>query len=110
MQQGKNKWVTNRRFNMKKRISDQENKLDVKEKEILELQNEKLILQEKVNEMESEKQDTKCNRKTYAPIMRMMVYDAIVAQVPTYNIPDLIAKISLRCGVTLTDVPKEICL
>ena len=37
----------------------------------------------------------------------MMVYDAIVCQVPTYNIPDLITKISRRCGVTLTEVPQR---
>ena len=32
---------------------------------------------------------TKPGGKTYTPTMCMMVYDAIVCQVPTYNIPDL---------------------
>ena len=37
----------------------------------------------------------------------MMAFDAIVAQVPTYNTTELITKISCRCGVTLTDVPRR---
>ena len=41
----------------------------------------------------------------YSPDMRMKVFDHIVAQVPTKNIPDLIAKNASRSGITLTNVP-----
>ena len=57
-----------------------------------------LEIAEKLMQLRSKKPNV---MGTYAPIMRIMVYDAIVAQVLTYN---LIAKISLRHGVTLTDV------
>ena len=40
----------------------------------------------KVQVSQTEKQlQTKPGGKTYTPTMRMMVYDAIVCQVPTYN-------------------------
>lgn len=66
-------------------------------------------LEEKVQEMvdESKKQETKADGRTYSPEIHMMVFDAIVAQVPTYNITELITKISRRCGVTLKDVPRR---
>ncbi|KAK6186848.1 hypothetical protein SNE40_006116 [Patella caerulea] len=35
----------------------------------------------------------------------MKVFDCIVAQVPTKNIPDLLLKTSSRSGITLTNVP-----
>ena len=107
MQQGKNYWTTNR-LQFENRISDLQHKLDVKEREVLELQSEKLILEEKVQELESEKQlQAKPGGKTYTPTMRTMVYNAIACPVPTYNIPDLITKISWRSGVTLTEVPQR---
>ncbi|KAK6185673.1 hypothetical protein SNE40_007854 [Patella caerulea] len=42
-----------------------------------------------------------------SPEMRMMVYDAIVGQVPIVNIPGLTTKFAVRCGVTLKDVPNR---
>ena len=47
---------------------------------------------------------TKADGKGYNADMRMMVYDAEVDQVPTTNIPHLIKKIAIRCGVTLSDI------
>ena len=44
---------------------------------------------------------TKLDGKTYSP----EVYDAIVAGMPTKNMPSLIAKFAHRSGTTLTDVP-----
>ena len=35
----------------------------------------------------------------------MMVYDAIVDQVPTVNIHHMIEQFTWRCDITLTDVP-----
>ena len=49
--------------------------------------------------------DTKSDGRIYSPETRMMVFDAIVNQVPTNNIPKLIQKYSLRSGLTLKDVP-----
>ena len=48
---------------------------------------------------------TKADGKGYNADMRMMVYDAEVDQVPTTNIPHLIKKFAIRCGVTLSDIP-----
>ena len=94
-------------LSLQKKVKELEHKLSLKDKEILKLQNDNFILEEKVQEMvaESKKQETKEDGRTYSPEIRMMVFDAIVAQVPTYNITELITKISRRCGVTLIDVP-----
>ncbi|KAK2155808.1 hypothetical protein LSH36_230g00011 [Paralvinella palmiformis] len=37
--------------------------------------------------------------------IRMKVFDAIVAQVPTKHISSLIKRFSLRSGITSTDIP-----
>ena len=57
-----------------------------------------------MEELESGVELTKLNGKTYSPEMRMKVYDAIVAGVPTKNIPSLIAKFAHRSGKTLKNV------
>ena len=36
-----------------------------------------------------------------------MVYEALIQQVPTVNIPLLLEKLSLRLGVKLSDIPKR---
>jgi hypothetical protein len=63
------------------------------QKLIRRLENEKLELEETVEELRSHKtseKQTKKDGKTYSVATRMMVYDAVVNQVPTQNIPPLI--------------------
>ena len=47
--------------------------LEDKERQIRELQNEKMALEEKVKEMEEKSKDTKADGKTYSSDMRMVV-------------------------------------
>ena len=76
-----------------------------RDKIIVQLQDDKLTLQDRVEELESGVELTNLDGKTYSPEMRMKVYDAIVAGVPTKTIPSLIVKFAHRSGTTLTDVP-----
>jgi hypothetical protein len=73
------------------------------------LEDEKLQLEETVQELscllDNKKTTSKKDGKTYSMETRMMVYDCIVNQVPTKNIPTVIEKISARSGVKLKDVP-----
>ena len=48
---------------------------------------------------------TKKDGKTYSTDKRMSIYDAIVSQVPTQNIPSLIEKLSQRTGEKLSALP-----
>ena len=74
--------------------------------EIVGLQTEKCLLAEQVQEMtQAHVKTTKADGKSYCPDIRMMVYDAIVDQVPTVNIPHMIEQFTRRFDITLTDVP-----
>ena len=63
-------------------IQLQDDKLTLQDDKLT-LQDDKLTLQGRVEELESGVELTKLNGKTYSPEMRMKVYDAIVAGVPT---------------------------
>ena len=84
---------------------DLELKCHLKDMAIASLQEENVLLEEKIEDMEDMTKTTKSDGKGYNTSMRMMVYDAIVDQVPTTNIPHLINKFAMRCGVTLSDIP-----
>ena len=88
-----------------RREADLEREVVERDKVIVQLQDENLSLQDRVKELESGVELTKLDGKTYSPEMRMKAYDAIVAGVPTKNIPSLIVKFANRSGTTLTDVP-----
>ena len=67
-----------------------------------------MFLEEEVEELKRAKNEekiTKKDGKTYSTDMRMMIYDAIVNQVPTQNIPSLIEKYAQRTGEKLSAVP-----
>lgn len=51
------------------RIQELETKLELKELEIIHLQNKKLMLEEKIKELESEQKETKLDKKTYSADM-----------------------------------------
>jgi len=64
-------------------------KLQVKNETIRSLENEILILKEENEEFHSKDNSVKIknDNKTYSSMTRMMVFDHIVNQVPTANIP-----------------------
>ena len=71
------------------------------------LDSKKMVLEEMVQELSSAQKEKRMkeNGKTYSPDMRIMVYDAIVNQVPTQNIPLLIQSHANRTGENLDSIP-----
>lgn len=63
---------------IEEQVSQLNSSLVEKEAEIFNLQNEKNLLEEKIEDIEQGEKSTKSDGKTYSPEMRMMVYDAIV--------------------------------
>ena len=115
-----------KRYNKKKRVACQkisgsvstvpliehqklETLIGEKDNEIRTLQNEKLELEDEVNEMKMRKSivETKKDGKTYSVRTRMKVFDALVNQVPTENIPMVMEKFAKRSGETLANVPNR---
>ena len=83
-----------------------QNTLKEKDDIIRALQNEKLELQEKLEELQQNHEtNTMKDGKTYGISMRMTVYDAIINNVPTANIPQIINSSANRRGEILTSVP-----
>lgn len=85
-------------------IMDQEAALSLKDQRIRDLEAEMTALEERVLELES---GTACNKsgKTYPSSTRLLVYDAIVNQVPTASIPKLLLQFSRRFGCSMSEVP-----
>lgn len=82
------------------------NLLTEKDDEIRYLENETLCLKESItNEASVVEKKTKRDEKTFSLDMRQMVYDSIINQVPTKNIPVLIRRFAMRFGVKITAVP-----
>jgi len=81
------------------------NLLTEKDDEIRYLENETLCLKESItNEASVVEKKTKKDEKTCSLDMRQMVYDSIINQVPTKNIPVLIRSFAMRFGVKISDV------
>ena len=82
-------------------------KLTAKDEVITMLENRVLVLEEEIElkEATDKTKVTKKDGKTYSTDMRMSIYDAIVSQVPTQNIPSLIEKLSQRTGEKLSALP-----
>ena len=76
-----------------------------KDKEICSLQHENLVLEEQVRGLQAQSKEVKADGKSFSSNMRMMVFDAVINQVPTNNIPKLLEKFSARCGLNFSDVP-----
>lgn len=72
-------------------------------------ENELCELRDKLKEMEKERrtdeQMTKSDGKSYNSKTRMFVFDSIVNQVPTLNIPGLLQSFATRNNYTLSSVP-----
>lgn len=85
---------------LERQVKDKDATIDV-------LEYDRVVLEEQIKEMETAVKSTKSDGKSYSPNTRMMVYEALVCQTPTANIPRLIQKMSARCGVTLNDVPSR---
>ena len=81
-----------------------------KDEIICSLETEKLELEEKLEEIQliqAAERKTTIDEKTYNTQTRMMVYDSIVNQVPTQNIPSVIESHSRRTGQTMSRVPNR---
>ena len=78
----------------------------LKEEKIKSLQDENCVLLDKTDDMSSNVVTTKRGGKTYSSSTRMMVYDALVEQIPTQNISPLLKKVASRMGVEMKDFPK----
>lgn len=84
------------------------NIIKIKDGEIAALQNEKLILEETIQDLQKSQGDvkrSKKDRKTYSLDTRMTVYTSVINQVPTQNIPDVIAQFSEYSGERIDYVP-----
>ena len=82
--------------------------LGAKDERITSLEMENTCLQETLEELRknsAEEKRTKKDGKTYSVDTRLMVYDAIVGQVPSQNIPNLIEHFAKRAGENLKDIP-----
>lgn len=55
-----------------------------------------------VEVLQNQEKDTKRDDRTFDDSKRLMVYDCVVNQAPTQNIPVLINKLVERTGQTLT--------
>ena len=83
--------------------------LETKDKLNKQDENQILELQERIAELEKERntneKETKADGKMYSSETRMGVFDHIINQVPTQNVPTLIESAAKRRGETLTSVP-----
>lgn len=79
--------------------------LKLKNAAIVELQNDKLCLEDIIKSLKFAESSLEKRGKTYSLEMRMFVYDAIINNVPTRNVPPLIQTFNKRVGVNLGQVP-----
>ncbi|XP_070196680.1 uncharacterized protein, partial [Littorina saxatilis] len=86
-------------------------KLKQKDNDIRALDDDKAKLEEQIQRErqhnEKKKQAGKRDKKTYATQTRMIVYDCLMARVPTQHIHSLIHSISKRTGVNLEPIPQR---
>ena len=91
-------------------IENLESRLEEKNAEITSLQTTVLETEEKLQVLKESNRgskQTKMDNKTYSPNTRLMVFDCLMANVSTLEIPGLIRQVSSRCGVTLTSIPSR---
>ncbi|XP_047146716.2 uncharacterized protein LOC124819371 [Hydra vulgaris] len=88
-------------FNQKTMLSQQ---LADKNSAILVLQNDILVLQEKLEDIQQVTQNTK-NEKCYSADIRTLIYDMLVCQVPTHSVPSLLHKIGEHTGYQFSQIP-----
>ncbi|KAK6177160.1 hypothetical protein SNE40_015317 [Patella caerulea] len=85
-------------------ISGLQNKVRSKDDEIGQLQYEKSLLEDTIENSTSETTFSNVG-KTYSIATRLFVYDAVVAQTPTRNIPKLLESFVKRTGASLDKIP-----
>jgi len=95
-----------------------QNKLRERDDAVANLEYENIRLKEQVAELQSRIQELqspeirnvismKTDEKTYSCMTRMMVFDHIVNNVPTANIPALILQSQTRAGVKAEQIPQK---
>nr|XP_047146751.1 uncharacterized protein LOC124819309 [Hydra vulgaris]XP_047146752.1 uncharacterized protein LOC124819309 [Hydra vulgaris]XP_047146753.1 uncharacterized protein LOC124819309 [Hydra vulgaris]XP_047146754.1 uncharacterized protein LOC124819309 [Hydra vulgaris] len=88
-------------FNQKTMLSQQ---LADKNSAILVLQNDILVLQEKLEDIQQVTQNTK-NEKCYSADIGTLIYVMLVCQVPTHSVPSLLHKIGEHTGYQFSQIP-----
>ena len=90
-------------------VKKQKEEMKKKDELIAELQHEKLILEENAAEMEDVQESAPFHKagKKYPTNTRMFVYDCIMNNVPTGNIPVLMQQFAKRSSTPLEDVPQR---
>ncbi|XP_065660553.1 uncharacterized protein LOC136084481 [Hydra vulgaris] len=102
-------------FRLKKELQSTQTKLSTEEvilrqqladknAEISVLQNDMLILQEKIEQMQQKIQSTRC-KKVYSFDSRALIYDMLECQVPTHSVPQLLHKVGEYFGYRFSDIP-----
>eukprot|EP00112_Aurelia_sp_Birch-Aquarium-sp1_P010535 Seg2246.2 transcript_id=Seg2246.2/GoldUCD/mRNA.D3Y31 product="hypothetical protein" protein_id=Seg2246.2/GoldUCD/D3Y31 len=80
-------------------------KIEIQSAQIRELQVELDIANEKLNETEESHSPVVKEQKKYSTLIRNLVYDALVNQVPTANVSNLLQKFGMRLGKPIHPVP-----
>ena len=96
---------------LNKKVKEQGDALENVEYENVTLKEKVEELQSQVEELTSAEKETlirmKTNEKTYSCMTRMMVFDHIVNNVPTINIPRLILQSQSRAGLKADKIPQR---
>ena len=72
-----------------------------------ELENKVLCLEETVRSLQSGESSLEKHGKTYPLDVRMLVYHAVVSNVPTNIVPAMVQKFARRAGINLDTVPQR---
>ena len=80
------------------------NQLVDKNVEIQVLQNDMLILQEKLESIQETEQNSR-HSKSYSTSIRALIYDMLMCHVPSHSVPLLLHKIGEHTGYCFSDIP-----
>ena len=80
-------------------------KLVINSQVIKSLEHQNLLLEEKINNLESNLMVSKKNKKTYNTELRTLVFDAVINQVSANCISSIIQSFSQHLGLTIKTVP-----
>jgi len=96
---------------LRKKLKERDDAISNLEYENLILKEQVEELQSQIKELQSEEKENiikmKTNEKTYSSMTRMMVFDHIVNNVPTTNIPPLIEQSQVRAGLKVEKIPQR---
>nr|XP_047140973.1 uncharacterized protein LOC124816023 [Hydra vulgaris] len=89
--------LSNEEVTLRQQLADKNVEINV-------LQNDMLILQEKIEQMQQKVQSTRC-KKVYSSDIRALIYDMLACQVPTHSVPQLLHKVGEHFGYRFSNIP-----